>query len=86
MKPPTLEPDRIEPSQPHPNLPHATNLPPIDLDAGANATNHWWVWLLVFALIGFGCYRLYQYESGKKQALSAATKGKIGRASCRERV
>ena len=82
MKPPTaLEPDRIEPSQPHANLPHATNLPPIDLNAGANATNRWWVWLLVFALIGFGCYKLYQYESGKKQALSAATKGMMKPAS-----
>lgn len=62
MKPPTaLEPNPTE--------------PPINLDASANSTNRWWVWLLVFALIGFGCYKLYVYETGKKQALSALAKG-----------
>lgn len=35
------------------------------------------MWLLVFALIAFGCYKLYEYETGKKQALSAMTKSMI---------
>src|SRR5579875_2474254 len=61
MKPPTaLEPNPSEPA--------------VNLDAGPRASNRWWVWLLVFALIGFGCYKLYEYENGKKQALSAMTK------------
>lgn len=76
MKPPTaLEPGHIDPHQPNTNLPHTTNLPPADLDAGGRTSNRWWVWLVVFALIGFGCYKLYVYENGKKQALSAAAKG-----------
>ena len=62
MKPPTaLEPNPTE--------------SPVNLDASATSTNRWWVWLLVFALIGFGCYKLYVYETAKKQALSALTKG-----------
>jgi multidrug efflux system membrane fusion protein len=30
--------------------------------------------VLVFAAIGFGCYKLYQYENGKKEAMAAVTK------------
>src|ERR1700685_263864 len=71
MKPPTaLESEPTEPRHSDP-----AHLPPIDLDAGARSSNRWWVWLLVFALIGFGCYKLYQYETGKKQALSGTAKG-----------
>ncbi|HEX3684484.1 MAG TPA: MdtA/MuxA family multidrug efflux RND transporter periplasmic adaptor subunit [Bryobacteraceae bacterium] len=68
MKPPAaLEPTPTE--------------PPVNLDASASSKNRWWVWLLVFALIGFGCYKLYQYENGKKQALSATAKGMMKPAS-----
>ncbi len=69
MNPSTLEPRSTEP--PHPD----TALPPIDLDNTAGSHNRWWVWLLVFAAIGFGCYKLYQYETGKREALAAVTKG-----------
>jgi multidrug efflux system membrane fusion protein len=70
MKPPTaLEPDPTEPTRPDP-----ARLPPIDLDAGPSSRNRWWVWVLVFAAIGFGCYKLYQYENGKKEAMAAVTK------------
>jgi membrane fusion protein, multidrug efflux system len=66
MKPPTaLEPNPT----PHPTGPAG------DLDAAPGSSNRWWVWLLVFAVIAFGCYKLYQYETGKKAALAAATKG-----------
>jgi multidrug efflux system membrane fusion protein len=29
------------------------------------------VWLLIFSLIGYGCYRLYKFETAKKAAMSA---------------
>lgn len=71
MKPPTaLEPDPTEPRSSD-----AAHLPPIDLDASPSSRNRWWVWLLVFAAIGFGCYKLYQYENGKREAMAAVTKG-----------
>ena len=38
----------------------------IDLDNPGPSKNHWWIWLLVFALIAFGCYKLYLFESAKK--------------------
>jgi membrane fusion protein, multidrug efflux system len=70
MKPPaTLEPSPTEPRS------DSAHLPPIDLDSSTGASNRWWVWLLVFGVIGFGCYKLYQYENGKKQALAAVSKG-----------
>lgn len=50
-------------------------LPPINLDDTRGSSNRWWVWLLVFAAIGFGCYKLYQYETAKREALAAVTKG-----------
>src|SRR5579875_3819937 len=57
MKPPTaLEPNPSEPA--------------VNLDAGPRASNRWWVWLLVFALIGFGCYKLYEFETAKTAAVS----------------
>ncbi|MBV9759743.1 MAG: MdtA/MuxA family multidrug efflux RND transporter periplasmic adaptor subunit [Acidobacteriaceae bacterium] len=70
MKPPTaLEP---EPTQPHKS--HIAPLPGVHLDPDPRSSNRWWVWLLAFALIGFGCYKLYVYENGKKEALSATAK------------
>ncbi len=50
---------------------HGERLPDLDQDTGSRAKNYWWVWLLVFALIGYGCYVLYKYESTKKAAISA---------------
>lgn len=70
MKPPTaLEPD---PTQPHSS--DIAHLPAVHLDPDPHSSNRWWVWLLAFALIGFGCYKLYVYETGKKEALSAVAK------------
>jgi multidrug efflux system membrane fusion protein len=57
--------------EPHPQEP---NLPPsysLDLDNPGPSKNHWWVWLLIFGLIGYGCYRLYDFENGKQDARSA---------------
>lgn len=52
----------------HPAVPP---LPTLDLDQHAHSKNYWWVWLLVFALIAFGCYKLYQFETSKTAAVSA---------------
>ena len=77
MKPPSaLEPHRTEP--PISDLPADEARPPrvseFDLDEETSTRSYWWVWLLIFALIGYGCYQLYRYENGKKTAI-AATKG-----------
>lgn len=77
MNPPgTLDPYPAEPRQPDvpPAETRPSQLPRFDIDDETTSSNYWWVWLLVFALIGYGCYKLYQYESGKK-AVIAAKKG-----------
>jgi multidrug efflux system membrane fusion protein len=53
---------------------HSQHLPAVDLDDHGSSKNHWWIWLLVFGLIGFGCYKLYQVETAKKQ-LALGMKG-----------
>jgi multidrug efflux system membrane fusion protein len=40
------------------------------LDETHPGKNRWWVWLLIFGAIGYGCYRLYLFE-GSKQAKTA---------------
>jgi multidrug efflux system membrane fusion protein len=46
-----------------------------DLEShGTSSAKYWWVWLLVFGAIGYGCYRLYLYE-GSKQAAIQSKKG-----------
>jgi multidrug efflux system membrane fusion protein len=56
MKPPsTIEP--ALPPSPYQQL---------DLDNPGPSKNHWWVWLLIFGAIGYGCYRLYVFENAKK--------------------
>ena len=65
MKPPvTLERQEAET---RPNLP-----PDLDLDTyKGSKKSRWWIWLLVFAAIGYGCYRLYLFEGAKQSAASA---------------
>lgn len=61
MKPPvTLEPQETET---RPNLP-----PDLDLDNQTGSKSRWWIWLLIFAAIGYGCYRLYLFEGAKQKA------------------
>ncbi|MGI9074351.1 MAG: MdtA/MuxA family multidrug efflux RND transporter periplasmic adaptor subunit [Bryobacteraceae bacterium] len=69
MKPPTtLEPEETQPrqSEPHPN-----QAPNLDVEDDSRSNSRWWVWLLVFAGIAYGCYRLYQFEAAKTEALTA---------------
>jgi multidrug efflux system membrane fusion protein len=70
-KPPTM----LEPRAPAPHDTQHSTLPPLptlDLDEQTPSKSRWWVWLLVFALIGFGCYKLYQFENSKIAAASQA--------------
>jgi multidrug efflux system membrane fusion protein len=45
--------------------------PELDLDRTGPTKNYWWVWLIVFGLIGYGCYALYQSENAKKADMTA---------------
>jgi membrane fusion protein, multidrug efflux system len=69
LKPPTtLEPEETQPRQAEAR---ANRLPSLDVDDNAQSKNRWWVWLLVFAVIAYGCYRLYQFETAKEEAVTA---------------
>ncbi len=74
-KPPsTLEPLPRETRKPaEPDL----NLPQLNFDDGRPSKSYWWVWLLIFAAIAYGCYRLYVFENGKKAAIATAKAGKM---------
>ncbi len=77
MQPPgALEP---HPTEPHPTRP-GEHEPPLgsrpahlpDLDShGKSSNRYWWVWVLVFGIIAYGCYRLYLFENGKQAAIAA---------------
>jgi multidrug efflux system membrane fusion protein len=68
MKPPaTLEPHKPEPRD---SGPSPSPYPQLDLDRQTPSRNYWWIWLIVFALIGYGCYKLYQFENAKKAAIA----------------
>ena len=75
MKPPaTLEPLPRETRQPSdPGL----NLPRLDFEEGGPSKSYWWVWVLIFASIGYGCYRLYLFETSKKAAIASTKGGKM---------
>lgn len=81
MKPGALEPHAIESREPDNGRleERPSNLPPLDFDEGGSPKNYWWVWLLLFALIAYGCYKLYDYENAKKDAI-ASKKGTASRA------
>ena len=73
MKPPSaLEP----PHEERPAEALSTNTEPglypdLDLDRHGPTKNYWWVWLIVFALIGYGCFKLYQSENARKSDMTA---------------
>lgn len=76
MKPPaTLEPEGTQHRQPEA---HPSRAPNLDLEPGAQSTNRWWVWLLVFAAIGYGCYRLYTFETAKSEMMTAKKGAALG--------
>lgn len=70
MNPPaTLEPRQPEPSSP------PESYKDLDLDNPGPSKNHWWIWLLIFGAIGYGCYKLYNFENSKKDESATAGKG-----------
>lgn len=69
MKPPaTLDP---HPPEQQTSGDRPRSYAELDLDQKSTSKNRWWVWAIIFALIGFGCYKLYQYENGKKAAVAS---------------
>lgn len=74
--PTTLEPHPSEPTESR-KPPETHSAPPrnsyanLDLDHQAPSKNYWWVWLLIFAGIGYGCYRLYTFETAKGAAVAS---------------
>ena len=74
MQPPgTLEPRPAEERQGEvrPADARSSQVPHYDIDDETPSKSFWWIWLLILAAIAFGCYKLYQYENGKKAALAA---------------
>lgn len=77
MKSPgALEPHTTEPEVPgvRPAAPYASKYPELE-DNGKGGNRYWWVWLLIFIGIGYGCYRLYNYENTKKADMSKKKMG-----------
>jgi multidrug efflux pump subunit AcrA (membrane-fusion protein) len=73
MKPPSaLEPPHEErPTEALSSKNEPGLYPDLDLDHAGPTKNYWWVWLIVFGLIAYGCYELYQSENARKADMSA---------------
>lgn len=77
MKSPgALEPHTTEREAPgvRPSAPYTSKYPELE-DNGKGGNRYWWVWLLIFLGIAYGCYRLYEYENAKNAALSQKKMG-----------
>jgi len=73
MKAPgTIEPHLIDPEEPsvRPGGTRHSQFPELDDDGTGKGNRYWWVWLLIFALIGYGCYRLYLVENARKDTMA----------------
>ncbi len=79
MKPPSaLEPPHEEQRRAEALAAKEPGLyPELDLDQHGPTKNYWWVWLIVFSLIAYGCYELYQNQNARKTEM-AAQKGMKG--------
>ncbi len=75
IKPPPFESSTPEaptaPGEERQLYPHNRTMPDLDVETGPPSKSHWWVWLLIFSLIGYGCYRLYKFETGKKAKMGS---------------
>ena len=63
--------DRPEETSPHAAPAGAIKYPELDPGKGKRGKRHWLVWWVIFALIGYGCYRLYRFTSGNKQEMAS---------------
>ena len=68
----------VEPSPLKTSPPPPDELPDLDRDSAPPSKSYWWVWLLIFALIAYGCYALYNFETAKKAAMSSM-RGNLGK-------
>jgi multidrug efflux system membrane fusion protein len=70
--PGTLEPHGTdsERSTAQSSGPNFSRYPELEEREDKRGNRYWWVWLLVFALIAYGCYRLYAYENTRKDAMA----------------
>ena len=73
MKPPSaLEPPHEErPAEPLSTKNEPGLYPDLDLDHPGPTKNYWWVWLIVFGLIAYGCFKLYESENARKADMTA---------------
>src|SRR5947209_1763712 len=46
--------------------------PKFDLEEHAHSKSYWWVWLIILGVVGYGCYRLYNFENSKKAEMQGA--------------
>jgi multidrug efflux system membrane fusion protein len=44
----------------------------VNLEGGLGRKSYWWVWLIIFGSIAYGCYRLYNFENAKKEDIATA--------------
>jgi len=73
MKAPgTIEPHLIDPEEPsvRPAVSRHSPYPELDDNGTGKRNRYWWVWLLVFGLIAYGCYRLYIVENARKDVMA----------------
>ncbi len=72
IPPGTLEPHPIQTEKMHGSMGGiGPGYPDLDKTEGSASKRHLWVWLIIFGLIGFGCYELYKFEGTKEQGLAA---------------
>ena len=80
MNPPgTLEPHSTEPKERRATPEVESPFPDLDREEPSGSKKYLWIWLVIFALIAYGCYELYQYENSRKAQI-AAKKGGMMRA------
>jgi multidrug efflux system membrane fusion protein len=61
----------VEPPPLKAPAPAPAGLPDLDQETAPPSKSYWWVWLIIFSLIGYGCYALYKFETAKKAAMSS---------------
>ncbi len=72
MKPPSaLEPHEERPTEALSKKTEPGLYPDLDLDHTGPTKNYWWIWLIVFGLIAYGCFELYQSENTRKADMTA---------------
>ena len=67
-------PETIDPHLEEPGTAAASRYPELD-ETGKSSSRYWWIWVLVFGLIGYGCYRLYTFENARKTEMASKRGG-----------